>query len=162
MEMLDAASRYPRLLKNSTRELDALLLERAPRDLPPPRRETRRRNAPDAEADSENIQDSKKEADDSQSESPPVKQVPGLSAALAAEALDSSTKNADENEGESVADSASQPRKKRDRPARNVGGWVSPAFSAAISRDWLENDSSSSSEDWDPSSFVPQVGDTLL
>jgi hypothetical protein len=48
----------------------------------------------------------------------------------------------------------------RKRVARNVGGWISPDFSNDINRSWMENEVPS--DRFDLSSYVPQVGDTVL
>jgi hypothetical protein len=50
--------------------------------------------------------------------------------------------------------------KQRKRLARNVGGWISPEFSKEIERSWLERDTPA--EKFDLSTYVPQVGDTVL
>jgi len=50
--------------------------------------------------------------------------------------------------------------KKRTRVVRNVGGWVSPEFSAEIDRSWLAADTPP--DHFDLSKYVPQVGDTVL
>lgn len=43
---------------------------------------------------------------------------------------------------------------------RNVGGWISPEFSDVIDRSWLSGDAPT--KQFDLSSYVPQVGDTVL
>ena len=51
--------------------------------------------------------------------------------------------------------------KNAEQAARNVGGWVSPHFSAMIDRSWLDS-TDRPVHDFDPSTFVPQVGDVVL
>ena len=43
---------------------------------------------------------------------------------------------------------------------RDVGGWISPEFSAVIDRSWLSGDAPT--KQFDLSNYVPQVGDIVL
>lgn len=47
------------------------------------------------------------------------------------------------------------------RMSRNVGGWITPSFSSKIDRIWLSKNDNSGLN-FDPSFYVPQIGDTVL
>lgn len=169
LKILDALDRYPRALKvglsvlscvgvlniaspplsifvdqNATTMLSASLLERVPKDPPPPRRSTRAPHDEPVEAPvSKKRAKAKKvskggdvENDDEQWQ----------------DKLDDTLPPTNEEESPVSA--------KRKRAARNVGGWISSDFAQVIDRSWLESDSPP--DKFNASTFVPQVGDTIL
>jgi hypothetical protein len=92
-----------------------------------------------------------------------------LAAAITAETLSSSAQVRpeksspeavlDETDSQSTAP-AKPKKKKREAIPRVVGGWVSPAFSQAIDRSWLENDDPPKT--FDATKYIPQIGDTIV
>jgi hypothetical protein len=44
--------------------------------------------------------------------------------------------------------------------SQNVGGWVSPTFAEQIDHAWLDRDTPP--KPFDPSTYVPQIGDCVL
>jgi hypothetical protein len=46
------------------------------------------------------------------------------------------------------------------KTARNVGGWQKPAFATLVDRTWIAKNCGGSN--FDPSFYVPQVGDLVL
>lgn len=151
-------------------DLDLLLLERAPRDPPPPRRGTRKR---DSSAVDELEQDAKKRA--IESPDPSKERLAdgswgSLAAAITAETLSSSAAQGDREKSspEAILDeadsqltaSAKPKKKKREVMPRVVGGWVSPAFAQEVDRSWLETDNPP--KKFDASTYIPQIGDTIV
>lgn len=137
--------------------LNAMFVERAPKDPPPPRRS--KRSAVDEEPESTSSPEKKGVAQgDRNSASPPANDdhirlheaEPKLSISVTEDG-----KNGGENEKPKATGV-----KKRIRVVRNVGGWVSPDFSAEIDRTWLAGDTPP--DHFDLSKYVPQVGDTVL
>lgn len=91
-----------------------------------------------------------------------------LASAITAETLNSSSRAQLEKpspgdvaeDGDSKPAAKGRPKKKRETIPKNVGGWVSPAFAQDIDRSWLEADNTP--KKFDLSSYIPQVGDTVL
>ena len=143
---------YP-CVQTSTSLLNSVLLERAPKDPPPPRRSTRAAIEPEKEA------------------STPKKKGRPFGKKMDEKTIDSTSA-----EGWSPASSSSLPIEtdplqsssppkqqqeqgaKRRRLSRNVGGWISPNLAQVLDRKWLERDS----DKFDLSAYVPQVGETVL
>lgn len=149
MKLLDAVERFPRAIKSATSLLNAVLVERAPKDPPPPRRSKRSSAAddeqqPETPAKKPAEQKKKKTADESPvgDEYSGVAVVPVVSSAEVEESNERST------------------RQGRKRSVRNVGGWISEQFSSKIDREWLAMDTPPNM--FDPARYVPQVGDLVL
>ena len=152
-------------------DLDLLLLERSPPDPPPPRRGSRKRDSSTAAVD-EPEPDAKKRCSDSPDASK-GRLADGswgsLAAAITAENLSSSAQIRPETsspeaaliESDSQSTTLEKPKKKkRELVPKNVGGWVSPAFSKNVDRSWLESDSPP--KKFDVARYVPQIGDTIV
>jgi hypothetical protein len=122
--------------------LNATLVERAPKDPPPPRR-SRRSGVDEPETPKKGKSDAV--ATKSPDESDAYRSVPSK-LELAQE--------------EDVLPDKDKMGGKRKRNARNVGGWVSPQFAEEIDRFWLENDSAVTP--FELAKYIPQVGDTVL
>ena len=147
MRNLEAFERYPKILKETTSILNTVLVERAPKDPPPPRRSKRA-----GEEDEKLTPHTKKKAKkDTEEEETWTEQAPISAVNLP---------TAEEESGGTPVKALQPVGKKRKRGVRNVGGWVSPDFAAKISRTWLEQDTPPPR--FELSTFVPQVGDTLL
>lgn len=146
--------------------MNALLLERAPKEKPPPRRGGRARKSegPDEAVSSNADPDSTIDAahgDPSQSIAPSTGGDWGnLATALAVEKSSSSAGLMTSSETKDDTGASEQTGSKRRKKARNVGGWVSPLFSAEIDRAWIESDKFEPKADL--SKYVPQIGDTVL
>lgn len=145
------------LCQTATSLLNAVLLERAPKDPPPPRR-SKRASLPEDEAPPAATPKKKgrkkkaTEASDENTTWPDGNELPAASPESAeADGAESSAPNKEQQDQGAV---------KRRRIARNVGGWISPNFAEVLDRSWLEKDLPE--EKFDPSYFVPQVGDTVL
>ena len=161
-------------MKDAVRDLDILLLERSPRDPPPPRRGTRKRKSLDDAA--ENAEEPEPDTKMRAIESPDGTKARltggtwgSLASAITAETLSSSARDSLErpspggviDESDSKAAAQEKPKKKkRELVPRNVGGWVSPAFSKDIDRSWLGSDNMP--KNFDLPTYVPQIGDTVL
>lgn len=59
-----------------------------------------------------------------------------------------------------TADDVTDSDMERQRLAKNVGGWISPAFLKEIDRSWLQRNTPP--ERFDLKTYCPQVGDTVL
>lgn len=164
MEIIDALERFPLALKDAVQDLDLLLIERSPRDPPAPRKSTRKRKFVVGVEEPE-----RPEAKILAGETPDISKERmtdgswgGLSAAITAETLSTAAtgKASPEPSPSEVDLKPSAKNKKRELVAKNVGGWVSPVFSQSIDRSWLESDSPA--KKFDPSRYIPQIGDTVL
>lgn len=146
-----------------------MLLERSPRDPPPPRRGYRKRDPSTVDKPE---QGAKKRAVDSPDASK-GRLADGswgsLAAAITAENLNSSAQVRPETsspeaalgESDSQSTTLEKPKKrKREVIPKNVGGWVSPAFAKDVDRSWLESDSSP--KKFDAARYIPQIGDTIV
>lgn len=136
-------------MQNVVQELNLLLYQRSPRDLPPSRRCGRKRK-------------SNNEANECVGKRMKVEHEEGAWNKLAVVALKEKQGKSDNPvDSDGVNDEQSGKRKKiRKRRARNVGGWVSPMFSKTIDRSWLEKDYYDSNVNG--STYVPQAGDIVL
>jgi hypothetical protein len=141
--------------QDAVQDLNYLLVERAPRDPPPPRRGNRKRQAED-----EPLPTKKKArievASPGSDAGGPSKDKGGwqnLAAAIAAEPSKMSQTAIED------AKSSKGPTKGR-KKTRNIGGWVDPNFSKEIRRSWLQIDKYESS--FDLSRYSPQIGDIVL
>jgi hypothetical protein len=145
--------------------LNALLLERAPKEKPPPRRggRARKNECPDGAVSSNADPDSSFDAvhgAPSRSGEPSTGGGWGnLATALAVESGSSVTLMTS-NVSKDDTGASEQAGSKRRKKARNVGGWVSPLFSAEIDRAWIESDKFEPKADL--FKYVPQIGDTVL
>jgi hypothetical protein len=137
--------------------LNAIFLERAPKDPPPPRR-SRRSLADNEDQSAESNTPTKKAAaprqKGSKQISPPSDDNDDVRLQRAVSMLNLSS--------EDVSSANDKPGnvKQRKRVVRNVGGWISPQFSKELDRAWLMVDGPT--EKFDLSTYVPQVGDTVL
>jgi hypothetical protein len=169
--------RFPKVLKEAVRDLDVLLvlLERSPRDPPPPRRGARKRKTLEsADADEEDLEPDTKTMALESPNGARARVAAGkwgsLASAITAETLSSSARTQSEKPSpgaQAEEESDSKPaakqkpkKKKREVVPMNVGGWVSPAFAQEIDRSWLAADRTP--KKFDPSSYIPQIGDTVL
>ena len=129
------------LSQNAISLLNTVLLERAPKDPPPPRR-------------------SKRAPVESPSPTPAPK---GKERSQEFEADNSRPSNFETTVSFSQEEETDSPdatsQSKRKRVVRNVGGWISPEFANEVDRSWLSGNSASS---FDVSTYVPQVGDSVL
>lgn len=152
-------------------DLDLLLLERSPRDPPPPRRGSRKRDSSTVTVD-EPEPDAKKRSVDSSDLSKGILadgSWGSLAAAITAENLSSSAQVRPEtsspvaalSESDSQSAMLEKPKKKkREVIPKNVGGWVSPGFAKDVDRSWLESDSPP--KKFDAARYIPQIGDTIV
>lgn len=136
LKMLNALERFPTALKHSQTLLNAALLERAPEDPPPPRRSHRAAR------------------DDA------ISEVPESTKSGVSRKEEGERDASDAWGSTSEAFLLSSELQELKRVPRNVGGWVSPAFAEQLDRSWLDLDSPPSQ--FDPSAFVPQIGDCVL
>jgi len=141
--------------QNAVGLLNAMFLERAPKDPPPPRRS--KRSAADDEEEAESAPPKKKGSSGAaQKSSSPSTNDEDIRLHEAQPKLD-----LENNEGEAAdTNEKSSKVKLRKRVVRNVGGWVSPEFAAEIDRSWLASDTPP--DRFDLSKYVPQAGDTVL
>jgi len=141
--------------QNAVGLLNAMFLERAPKDPPPPRRS--KRSAADDEEEAESAPPKKKASSGAaQKSSSPSTNDEDIRLHEAQPKLD-----LENNEGEAAdTNEKSSKVKLRKRVVRNVGGWVSPEFAAEIDRSWLASDTPP--DRFDLSKYVPQAGDTVL
>lgn len=204
MEMVDALDRFPKAYNEAIFALNALLFARSPKDPPPPRRskrsrddeeldsstsakqrvrnglgtpKTKRAKATNADASSSSPNDAAAEDDawtrmaaslaavsavqDSVFDAKPPAD-PTLSVAAANPPADASTK---------------RKHQKKQKDARNVGGWISPHFSQELDRSWLTRSKplksvsvvpqgavgkGDNTTSFDLKRWVPQVGDIVL
>jgi len=124
--------------------LNAVLLERAPKDPPPPRRSKRGSEETEPQTPKKKAKTkaaSKKASHDSN----------------ASRNLPSSLELSQEDEEPSENGQAGLKRK---RNVRNVGGWISPNLAQELDRSWLNGDCPPAN--FDLSTYVPQIGDTVL
>ena len=150
MKLLDAVDRFPRAIKSATSLLNAVLVERAPKDPPPPRRSKR---SSVAEDDLEPETPAKKPAEPKKKQPAEDSPVGDEYSGVAVVPVVSSTVEVEESNERST-------RQGRKRSVRNVGGWVSEQFSSKIDREWLSLDTPPNL--FDLSRYVPQVGDLVL
>jgi hypothetical protein len=135
-------------VQDAVSALNAALLERAPKDPPPPRR-SKRGDVDEAVENATPKKVTKREDSDRNSS--------GTGAGDTLRELQAGLVVSEEV-GESPT--KDQSTKSRKRNSRNVGGWVSPNFSAEIDRRWLQLDTVD--DGFDLSAYAPQVGDTVL
>jgi hypothetical protein len=135
------------LLQDAVSVLNTELLSRSPKDPPPPRR-SKRGDGDEVIENATPKNGTKREDGDRNIHGDTGDTLRALQAGLVVseEDVDSPAKD--------------QSTKGRKRNARNVGGWVSPNFSAEIDRRWLQRDKADG--EFDISAYVPQVGDTVL
>lgn len=140
--------------QNAVSLLNAVLLESAPSDAPAPRRS--KRSAADEDQNDPPTPKKKSTASALNKRKPeaPIDDD-DLTLSIAEPILDDSPA-----EDEGVSAEKSDTVAQRKRVARNVGGWISPEFSKEIDRSWLERNAPD--ENFDLSTYVPQVGDTVL
>jgi hypothetical protein len=134
-----------------------MLLERTPRNPPPPRR-SKRKSDVDAESATQSPVDKKVKGNEHESLDK-GQRWRELAKSFGPEAATPSTPQhatADEASKSSTA----KPKKKKDLTGRSVGGWISPRFAAEVDRSWLEREKPTAT--FDLSKYVPQVGDTVL
>ena len=143
-----------------------MLLERTPRDPPPPRR-SKRKSDVDAESATQTPVDKKAKGGDDHEESLDKGQRwRELAKSFGPEAPASATSSipltatADQACKSSSSSSAVKPKKKKELTGRNVGGWISPRFAAEVDRSWLEREKPTTT--FELSKYVPHVGDTVL
>lgn len=132
-----------------------MLLERAPKDPPPPRRSQRGSNDVSVSATESHSHATK-------SSKPSDQDDVGRWADLLPGTVDPGVVGSSPEKDSAEADECGSPARKtkRKRNLRNVGGWVHPDFAEKIDRSWLERDSQPL--ELDLSSYVPQVGETVL
>jgi hypothetical protein len=141
-----------------------MLYHRSPRDPPPPRRSKRK---------SDDIEETPSKQKKAKAATPePVdsseRQPTWSKLASALEQPSSSLASAPiANEvlalgsaAASPATSENKPRRKKEISGKNVGGWISPHFSKELDRSWLERQKMAKT--FDLSTYVPQIGDTVL
>jgi hypothetical protein len=142
-----------------------MLYHRSPRDPPPPRRSKRKSD------DIEETPSKKKKAkaathepvDDSSERQPKWSKLasaleqPSSSPARTPIANEASASG---SAAASPATTENKPRRKKEITGKNVGGWISPHFSKELDRSWLERQKPAKT--FDLSTYVPQVGDTVL
>lgn len=133
--------------------LNAALLDRAPKDPPPPRR-SKRSSFCENDEDSDTLLHDLKVSNSPKMKASPITGENAFTDDVVASQPFSKDDNANEEEA------ASGTAKQRRKIARNVGGWVSPDFAGEIDRSWLEKDSPA--VDFNLSTYVPQVGDIVL
>jgi hypothetical protein len=146
LKTIDALERFPKSVKEAASLLNAVFLERAPKDPPPPRRS--KRSGDEEKEETETDKPTKKKSKAQAKEDNTWDQVPRSEVTLPEE----------EDTGKTRSPAAVG--KKRKRGIRNVGGWVSPDFAQKIDRSWLERDAPPAK--FDLRTFVPQVGDAVL
>ena len=136
--------------------LNAALLERAPKDPPPPRRSRRSLADNNEDHNAESSTPTKKAARrKSKHVSPPSDHDDDVRLQEVVPMLNLSSEDVTSSANEKPGNV-----KQRKRNIRNVGGWISPQFSKELDRSWLMLDSPT--ESFDLSTYVPQVGDTVL
>jgi hypothetical protein len=162
---LDALDRFPKALHDSHALLNTILLQRLPKDPPPPRR-SRRSNAPESEAGVEVVASPKKKrARQSKDTSASPDQALSQEWTDVQGFQDTSMVDADEElQEEDDREMAPQATVRiRTRSVRNVGGWISPNMAKLIDRSWLELDQPVPSDQaFDFSTYAPQVGEAVL
>ena len=202
MKMVDAIDRFPKAMNEALSTLNALLYTRSPKDPPPPRRSKRSHT----EEEEEELRRQQEEESTKGKKKKRAKTTSAASAAntddiddnvdatwsnlaaslAAADAAASSSKSqkdatpaqasaAGEDEG-STTTAGNKPRQRK-KDARNIGGWVSPAFAQQLDRSWLERTKplkqiavvppaavpkGGAMTVFDLKSYVPQVGDVVL
>jgi hypothetical protein len=159
---LDALDRFPKALQDSHTLLSTLLLQRLPKDPPPPRRSRRTSTDADAmEGDAESKKKDRSKVDDPTSPEKPSSQQdwPDVPSTV----QDSSMPEGEQASQEEQEKEAAQPTTRiRTRNVRNVGGWVSPNMAKSIDRSWLERDAPVVATAFDVSTYAPQVGEAIL
>jgi hypothetical protein len=139
--------------------LNTMLHYRSPKDPPPPRRSKRKSDVDDVPRTP--AKKRTKPAQPEQAES--SEKEPSCSWTNLASALEGPSvaiappSSHDSPQGTPTADNNKLKKKKE---PRNVGGWISPPFAAEVDRSWLEREKPI--KDFDFSTYVPQVGDTVL
>ncbi|CAB9514023.1 PHD [Seminavis robusta] len=162
-KILEARCAYPKAVKETIRRLNACLLERAPKDPPPPRRS--KRVSEDAPPE---LQPKKQkggsntgastEKDSLSSESAVAISNATAQALLSQTESDLASKSFEGNQQPGASDNGKTKQKKENK--LNVGQWISPSFCETLNRAWLEKDAAS--KRFDLSAYVPQPGDTVL
>ena len=163
---LDALDRFPKALHDSHALLNTILLQRLPKDPPPPRR-SRRSSGPEPEAniESSGSPNKKKRARPSQGESTVLDPSPQRDWRDAQSFQDTSLAEMEQQPDEDdERESAPQATARiRTRSVRNVGGWISPNMAKLVDRSWLERDTPvESGKGLNISSYAPQVGEAIL
>ena len=154
MQMIDALDRYPKALKEALSKLNSTLYLRCPKDPPPPRRSKRTSDVEELETPKK----SKKGRPPKQAETTPPETKTSTWSNIAASLEGTAAPAPIDSPPKSASGDSEKPKKKRE--PRNIGGWISPAFSAEVDRSWLEREKAL--KNFDLSSYAPQVGDTVL
>jgi hypothetical protein len=170
--------------------LNKLLVDRAPRDPPPPRR-SKRKTIDSTETSTANRNSREELLEEVDEEERPVKKVKTLAATShpstgtmpvisvpSCASIPSSHPSTGTMPLTSVPSCASIPTEapsqdmeagtdlplsnKKRNVAKNVGGWISPQFSQEIDRRWLERNTPETTTTFRLETYVPQVGDTVL
>lgn len=167
-EMIDALDRFPKAFNSISHQLNSMLLSRSPKDPPPPRRSSRGAVS-NEHTNNISIEKSKKARRKDNSKTPNDQQVafstPEQSPAwsnFATLQQPPATQNGDASiDGATTVPIGTENSKQKKEPsARQVGGWISPTFSAELERSWLCREKSLKS--FDLSLYAPQVGDVVL
>ena len=162
LKLLDALDSYPRATQQAAQLLNSMLSRQVPDDPPAPRRSKRKPEEeettgafiPPAKRKKVDGQPINADAEDETEDSGRISNA-ATQASLAH--TESHVENPPEEHSEKVQGNNNQAKKKREL---QVGGWVSPIFSAVIDRSWLGKDTPDSR--FDPKTYVPQPGDTVL
>ena len=151
-QLISALDEYPKAMKDAMTVLNTVLMERAPKDPPPPRR-SKRSGEGDVEPQSPKKKKGKKSKEESTSHPNAVSDHSMSNTALPKEEIQSS-----------ASPSAETDRKTKKKPkAKNVGGWVSPEFAARLDRQWLSQyQPLCTGNKFHLDQYIPQVGDVIL
>jgi len=160
MKTIDDLDWFAKALKGNTYLLNTMLLERSPKDLPPPRRSRRSvKDNPNDEEESDHKKITKQQvkgSPDSPSDwdtSIPQQLQEAKTGDISTGDVESCSLSQDHP---SVTEKTGIKRKR----TRNVGGWISPDLSRLLNRSWLERESPL--RHFDPSTYAPQVGECVL
>lgn len=162
LKLLDAQDVVPKALKTFAQTLSGALLERTPKDRPPPRRSTRGEdihpNSPPPK---------KKKVQRTQKKAPPSPSLSEDAAALQNQLIlrdllnQESLKEADSGALVQPDDEIAATTVEETRDI-DVGGWVTSDFSFRIDRGWIDTDTPHIKIEDSLRTYIPQVGDTIL